>query len=656
MKIDDIKGVGPKIKEIFKEKGIVDIPSLLYTIPSSYLEFRLTGFSYTSDFNAEAILIDEVSIRKLQNKTKVSFSVMINNLKFEVVSFNTMYLKKILSIGSEVVLCGRYSNEYRAIIASKVFLKEDYKEGIVPEYRIEGISDLHMQKIMMEAINYYEPREMTISENYFHKYGFDTGRSLILSIHHPESTEEANKAIEALKYYELLSFCLKMALIRKNLSSLRKTPKKYDIKAVKDFISLSIHFDFTEDQKNAVNEIFKYLQSEVPLNMLLQGDTGSGKTIVSIVAAYAVYTAGYQSLLMVPTETLAYQHYKTFSSYLSMFGVNVSLLTASASGKERNKILNDLNNGDCDIVIGTHSLLSDEVKFKKLGFIICDEQHKFGVEQRKVIREKSENPDVLYMTATPIPRTLALTAFKDMNILTIRSMPKGRKKIITKIYDYKNYLKVLDFVKSEIEDHHQAYFVAPSIEDNEELSLNGVLKIKNDLEKYYSQFKIGLLHGRLSEDEKEKVLMSFLNHEIDILVSTSVIEVGIDAKAATVMVVIDADRFGLSQLHQLRGRVGRSEDSGYCFLMVKSVEKPEKLSILEETQDGFLISEQDLKDRGPGDFLGVSQSGLLKFRFADLEKDKDILQNAVKDADEIIQNDEKTVSFYQNHLYSDNFD
>lgn len=656
MKLHDIKGIGPKTEELLRNKGINDFASLIYTIPSSYTEYRLTPFSFDGNFNVEATVIDNVKLLKLKTATRVSFEALINGLTFNVVLFNQVYLKSALEIGSDIVIVGSYDSSFKAVLASRVFLKKDYKEGIVPEYNIDGITNPHFQKIILEALNYYDERNIVIPESYFSKYGFVSGKSLILAINSPKTMEEAAKAKEALKYYELLSFSIKMSLIRKSIEQEKKDPKHPDLSKVKDFISLSIPFELTADQKKAVNDIFSAFKSPSPLSMLLEGDVGSGKTIVAIISAYAVYTSGYQSLVMVPTEALANQHYQTFRNYLEKWDVKIALLTSSTSFKDRQEILNGLKDGSIDLVIGTHSLLSDEVIFKKLGFIVCDEQHKFGVDQRKKVREKGEHPDVLYMTATPIPRTLSLTLYGDMALESIHTLPSSRKKIITKIHTYKDYLKVLNFVKSEVDDGRQAYFVSPIIENDPDGTLTSVVKVQSDLAAYFKDKKIGLLHGKLKEEEKASVISSFMKGEIPILASTSVIEVGIDNPNASVMVVIDANQFGLAELHQLRGRVGRGSYEGYCFLMVNKMELGDKLQVLEESQDGFYISEEDLRQRGPGDFLGTDQSGIIRFRFADIFDDQKLLEAAMKDANELISTSKEVVSFYENHLYSDNFD
>ena len=655
MELKKINGIGPKVYNTLIEKGITDVKSLLYTFPNKYTVFKLTDFLYEGVMNVKAVVIDEPQMRKLSKNTVITFNCIINDLNYKVSVFNMVYLSKTLHIGKEIVIIGEYNKDYKEIVASKIVNLKDYKEGIYPEYGIEGIANANFNKIVMNALEYYEKKDELIPSSYYEKYGYKTGIELIKDIHNPKTEEDISNSINALKYYELLSFAIKLELMRLKQAELKKEPKNYDIERLKSFIYLGIHFELTSDQKKAVNDICRYLASSIPLNMLLEGDVGSGKTIVALITAYAVKTASYQTLMMVPTEALANQHYKTFKSYLDNFDTRIALLTSSTKQKERKEILESLKNGDIDIIIGTHSLISDEVIFKKLGYVICDEQHKFGVEQRKKIREKGNNPDVLYMTATPIPRTLALTFFNDMVLEPIKTIPSSRKSVKTFAHTYKDYLKVLDFVRSEISDGRQAYFVASCIEDDQESSYVSVIKMRDDLVKYYgNDIKIGLLHGKLTQDEKNQVLNDFMDGKIDILASTTVIEVGIDNPNASVMVIIDANKFGLSTLHQLRGRVGRGSYDGYSFLMVEKKEYLDRIRILEETQDGFLISEQDLKDRGPGDFLGTMQSGMMKFNYANIFRDTRILENARKDAKELI-NIKNIKEFYEKKLLSDNF-
>lgn len=652
MELKNIKGIGDKTLKILKSEGIDDIQSLLYLVPKNYIQYHLTDFDMLNEMNLKCIVSEAPEIQRLKKVIKVSFKVAYEGLIINAVAFNMTFLKNTLKVGDEIVLVGKYDQDFKSIQVTKVFKEREYKEGIIPEYNIEGINNSNYQKIVLEALKFYEPKNSLIPEEYYLKYGYKTGIELFKSIHSPLSIAEANKAIEALKYYELLSFSIRMSIIRSNIEKEVKVPKKPDLEKVKEFIK-SIPFELTQDQKNAVNTIFSDMKLNHPMSTLLEGDVGSGKTIIAIISIYAAITSGSQALVMAPTEVLSFQHFENFKSYFKDYNVRVECLTSSTKTKERETILKGLKNGDIDVIIGTHSLLNNEVVFKNLGFVVCDEQHKFGVEQRKIIREKGNNPDVLYMTATPIPRTLSLTLFNDMKLVSVKTMPKNRKSIITKIHTYKEYLKVLEFVESELKEGRQAYFVSPLIEDDSENS--NVLKVKSDLESYFKNYKIGLLHGKMTSEEKEDVINKFMNHEIDILSSTTVIEVGINNPNASIMVILDASSFGLSSLHQLRGRVGRGSDTGYCFLLVSKSEQIDKLKILEETQDGFLISEEDLRLRGPGDFLGVNQSGKLNFRFADFVKDKKILENAINDAKELIKN-YNVYTYYNSHLYSDKFD
>ena len=656
MNLKDLKGVGQKTYEILRSKGIKDIPSLLTYIPSSYKVYKLTPLVEGEIINVIGMLTSGVSVLKLKNAKKISFSMAVEGIIVQVVLFNQEYLKKTIDMGDEVVVIGKYDNKFRTITATKVIKRKDYKEGIFPDYNIDGINNPSFQRIVKEAVEYYKEKELVIPTSYFDKYGYLYGKRLLLAIHFPELDTDNIKALQSLKYYELVDYSIRMGIIRKNLSEVLKKPKDIDLDRLREFTNTITSFELTKDQKESVNEIYLKMKSNHPLNMLLEGDVGSGKTIVAIISCYMNYLANYQSLVIAPTEALAQQHFKTFSSYLSKFNVNVKLLTSSTKAKEREEILDGLKKGIIDIIIGTTSLLSDEVSFENLGFIVCDEQHKFGVNQRKIIREKGINPDVLYTTATPIPRTLSLTLFGDMDLKTIKTLPVGKKPIETKICSYREYVsKVLPFVEKEINEGRQAYFVSPLIDSSENSELTSVKKVESDLKTYFKSYNIGLLHGRLDPISKMNVINDFINKKIDILASTSVIEVGINNPNASVMVIIDAHNFGLSSIHQLRGRVGRGTDNGYCFLMISNSTEKDKLKILEETQDGFRISEEDLRQRGPGDFLGVNQSGSLKFRFADIFKDDEIFSNALADSKELIK-DDNIVEYYQNHLYNDNFD
>ncbi len=655
MELKDIKGIGNKTLEKLNTLGIRDLKSLLFTFPKSYDVFELGEFSYFDEFTVSAVVSDSVYLKKKGKITIISFKVMVDGIEYKVNGFNMQYLYKILKLNDEIIIKGKWDKEFKTINLIKLFKKDAFKEGITPIYNMGDINNPTISKIVRAALNEYNSKELIIPFSYYQKHGYKTGRELLELIHFPSSLEETVLAQECLKYQELLAFSIKLEIIRDKQERLRKTPKKCDVKKVKELIA-TIPFELTDDQKKAVNDIFGRFISDKPLNMLLEGDVGSGKTIVSLICSYACFTSNMQVLLMAPTESLAKQHYATYKKYLDNFGVNVSLLTSSTPKRERSEILEALKEGKLDIIIGTHSLLNDEVVFKNLGFIICDEQHKFGVDQRKKARDKGVNPDTLYMTATPIPRTLALTLFNDVELETIHTAPSNRKRTKTYCHTYKDYLKILDFVHEEKRNGRQAYFVAPSIEEDPESNIQSVTRIKADLETYYKgSMRIGLLHGKMSAEEKSDVLDMFMNKELDIIVSTTVIEVGIDNPNASIMVVIDATQFGLSTIHQLRGRVGRGEYQGYCFLLSESKEHLERLRILEETNDGFEISEYDMNERGTGDFLGKEQSGMIKFNFANIFKDNKILNFAREDAKELI-NDKKVRDYYESQLYSENFD
>lgn len=655
MRLTDINGIGPKVYESLRLKGIKDINSLLYLFPSNYNIYKLNGFSYFEPFNAKATILSKPISRKLKNNlSKITFEASISDIPLNVTCFNQNFLEKTLKPGDEVIICGEYQEEYKQVLMNKLFKEKDYKEGIYPDYNIDGVNNPLLSRIMRIALDDYKESDTIIPLSYYSKYSYKVGKPLLEQIHFPKTIDDINSSKNALKYHELLMFSLKLENIRLNQLELKKNPKNYDLNKIKELIN-DIPFELTDSQKEAVNSICIDFKKPNPMNALLEGDTGSGKTIVSIIASYAALTSGHQVALVAPTEVLANQHYKTFCDILKNTNTNISLLTSSTKPKERELIIESLKNGSIDIIIGTHSLFNDEIVFNNLGFVILDEQHKFGVNQRKILRTKGNNPDVLSMSATPIPRTLALTVFNDVELIRLNDMPKGRKKINTFAYTYKDYLKVLDFIKEEINDHKKAYFVASCIDEDIESSYVSVYRVKEDLLKYYKNFRIGLLHGKMDDTEKLDVINKYKNNELDILVSTTVIEVGIDDKESTVIVVLDANRFGLSTLHQLRGRVGRGNNDSYCFFMVEKKDDLNRLEIFKETNDGFKIAEYDLAERGPGDFTSDIQSGLLRFNYSNIFKDKDILKDALSDSKELIK-DPKIRLYINDLLKRDNFD
>ena len=427
------------------------------------------------------------------------------------------------------------------------------------------------------------------------------------------------------------------ALKRKNNNLNIGYEKDIDIIKINEFIN-GLPFELTTHQKEALNDIFKDLKSNKRMNRLLEGDVGSGKTIVALISMYALYLSGYQSALMVPTEVLANQHYENFKNLLEGYNIEIALLTGSTKKSEKNKIYDRLKSGKINMVIGTHAIIEDDIKYNNLGLVITDEQHRFGVNQRNNLRNKGNMPDVLYMSATPIPRTYALTIYGDMDISIINTMPSGRKKIITKVFDNSDIKKVLVKIKQELDLGHQIYIVSPLIEDSEE-EMEDTKKLEKKFKLAFKNYNIGVMHGKLSPKEKNKVMDDFVNKKIDILISTTVIEVGVDVKNATMIVIFDAYKFGLATLHQLRGRVGRNSEQSYCVLMTNR--ETERLNIMENVSDGFTLAEEDLKLRGSGDLFGIKQSGDMSFKLANIQKDYELLIKAKADSEEVLDNIDK---------------
>ncbi|MCR5307957.1 MAG: ATP-dependent DNA helicase RecG, partial [bacterium] len=477
-----------------------------------------------------------------------------------------------------------------------------------------------------------------LPHNVIDKYNIPTLYYMYRYIHNPKSVKEYELAYKRLKYEEFFDFELKLQYSRKENKKSFKRAKKWDVNVIRDFIK-TIPFELTDSQKEVVNEIYKDLKSNYPSNRLIEGDVGSGKTIVAALAIYAVALDNYEVCFMAPTEILAYQHYQTLSNIFKDTPLKIEILTSSIKGKKREELLNKIKSHEVDVIIGTHALFTEDIIYDNLGLVITDEQHRFGVKQRQALREKGFNPDVLYLTATPIPRTLAISVFGDMDLSVIKTMPKGRKEIKTKVVLESNLDACLNFIKDELDKGNQAYVISPLIEESKKLDLHDVFETSSMLENKFSNYSIKVLHGKMKQAEKDEIMTSFKNKEFQILVSTTVIEVGIDNPNATIMLIFNAERFGLSQLHQLRGRVGRGDKESYCFLVTNNSDV-ERLKIIENTLDGFKLSEADLRLRGPGDFFGERQSGLPNFKYGNLINDYYILEDAKEDAYNIIFNDD----------------
>jgi len=647
--ITALKGIGEETAESFAEMRIYTIRDLLEYFPYRYEDYSLkdlTEVQHDEKITVEGKVHSEPSLNYYgRKKSKLVFRLFVGAYLIKVVFFNQPYLRNKININETITVTGKWDAHRQTITANEMQIGHNTKATeFEPVYSLRGkVTTKGMRKFIHLAFQQYGRHiEESLPETFLKKYRLMGKRDALKIMHFPNSPEEVKQARRRFVYEEFLLFQLKMQALRKfEREHSPGIKQKYDLSKIMELIN-SLPFPLTNAQKKVVNEILADLKSPYHMNRLLQGDVGSGKTVVAAIGLYATVTAGYQGALMVPTEILAEQHAESLKNLLEPVNIRCELLTSSVKGKQRREILQNLKEGKVDILIGTHALIQDEVQFNKLGFVITDEQHRFGVEQRRILREKGENPDVLFMTATPIPRTLAITVFGEMDVSIIDEMPAGRKTIETYWAKPEMLERVLGFIEKELLKGHQAYVICPLIEESEKLDVQNAIDVHTTLSHFFqNRFKVGLMHGRLPSDEKESVMKAFSENMVQILVSTTVVEVGVNVPNATMMVIYDAERFGLSQLHQLRGRVGRGSDQSYCILLAspKSEVGQERMRIMTETNDGFVLSEKDLELRGPGDFFGKKQSGVPEFKVADMVHDYRALETARNDASMLISSE-----------------
>ncbi|MDD7347102.1 MAG: ATP-dependent DNA helicase RecG [Clostridiales bacterium] len=649
--VDSLKGIGKRKSEDLAKAGIYTFQDLIYYLPKSY-EDRRSPTPIASIFGEGRYFVaGKVKNKKFKymgRKSLLSFDVEDDGGGvLRVVFFNGIYVNNMIHQGDEYSFFGNVSyNGGRIQMVHPEFAlvgsRED-ERGILPVYgdigRVKGrqIRTLIRQ---IDSINPLGETEEWLCERVIDKANVCTTSYALRGIHFPREKKEILEGKYRLIFDELLTLETGLLLIRGKFGN-RKNGVSISSKHMDEYVKL-LPFSLTEDQKKVLREIAGDMESSSAMNRLIQGDVGSGKTAIAEVAMYMTAKEGYQSVFMAPTEILARQHYESIGSSFQNLGIRCGLLVSKQSKKLREGILNRLADGEIDVIIGTHALLGDGVKFNKLGLVITDEQHRFGVNQRQILTEKGLNPNVMVMTATPIPRTMAVVVYGDLDISVIKSMPRGRKKIITKIAKNKferesTYLKV----NEELKAGRQGYVISPLIEESDAIDANSALELYEEMSERFSDFNVALLHGRMTTDEKSKVMEAFYEGEVDLLVSTVVIEVGINVPNATVMVIENSERFGLAQLHQLRGRVGRGNFQSYCFLILNSESEisNQRAEIMEKTSDGFIIAEEDLKLRGPGDILGTRQHGLPNLRFAHLTKHVDVMQNSLMIAKDILEDD-----------------
>lgn len=641
--------IPPKKRELFLQMGIETSEDLLSYYPFRYEQLQCKPYDEwkTKDrIVIEARLITYPrSFRFKGSRTMTKFQVENEDDVFDIVIFNRPWASK-MELGQTLTIIGNYEGN-RKITAIQYNTKPLNEQlGIQPVYSLKyGLTQKNIHECITRC---YETVRNEIADDvpseYIRRYRLLHKRDALRMMHFPKSNEEVAQAIRTLKYEEFLKFHLAIQLIRKqNSESVLKEGKHFDFD---DVFRLANHLPFplTKDQVKAVNDILEDLQSQKIMYRLVQGDVGCGKTVVAGLAMYACCLAKKQAALLAPTEILAKQHYQSMKNLLKSTNLRIEVLYSALPTVIKKDILERLKNGEIDILVGTHSLIQPDVGFKQLGFVVADEQHRFGVEQRRKLIEKGDKVDFLLMTATPIPRTLANTLYGDMDITTIETMPAGRKEVKTVLVQENSFRHVLDEVVSKIEEGRQVYVVCSAIEESESINVRNVLTIYDNLKKAFKGIaKVGVLHGKMSSEEKEEIMREFDKNEIQILVSTTVIEVGVNVVNATLMIIYDAHRFGLSQLHQLRGRVQRGTEQGICYLLTDSQDENslERLRVLVNTNNGFEISAEDLRLRGPGDILGTRQSGLPAFLLGNLVEDTKIIETTKKDCLEILQHAEE---------------
>lgn len=627
MELEKLDKIGPKTAKTLNNLGIYSSEDLIRNYPYRFLIFAkrdINNPKYYDEFVSDGIVESMPTLNFFRGKmNRLTFRCNVQNKIVKVVIFNRAFLKPNIIIGKEVTIIGKYDPKKETIVATNIRLGNLNKVEIEPVYHLcKGITSKQMNAFIKKALSVVKENN-NIPKELISKYNLMSEDEAIRIIHNPKDEKSLKTALKTLKYEEIFTYMKNIKLLKiKNEVHKDVYKKEVSLNMVNDFIN-SLPFKLTSDQEKIVFKMLDEICGDTLMNRLLQGDVGSGKTIVAFIISYALYTGGYQTSFMAPTEVLARQHYKNACDLFKDTNFKVGLLTGKMTLKEKRKVYEKIEKNEIDMLIGTHALISDKVVWNNLGLVITDEQHRFGVNQRQTLKNKGLNVEVLMMSATPIPRTYALTIYGDTDTSSIKTKPSGRIPVITKVKKEDEIKDVLEGIYKALKNQNQVYVIAPMIEENDDSNYANVYDLKHKFNLAFKNYNVEVLHGKMTNEEKEKVMDEYAKGNIDILISTTVIEVGVDVKNATVMVIFDADRFGLSTLHQLRGRVGRNSLQSYCYLI--SDKDTKRLKIMEEENDGYKISEADFKLRGQGDLFGSRQSGALSFKLSDVRKDYDLL-------------------------------
>ena len=639
MELEKLDKIGPKTAKTLNNLGIYSSEDLIRNYPYRFLIFAkrdINNPKYYDEFVSDGIVESMPTLNFFRGKmNRLTFRCNVQNKIVKVVIFNRAFLKPNIIIGKEVTIIGKYDPKKETIVATNIRLGNLNKVEIEPVYHLcKGITSKQMNSFIKKALCVVKENN-NIPKELISKYNLMSEDEAIRIIHNPKDEKSLKTALKTLKYEEIFTYMKNIKLLKKKNEIHKDVYKKeISLNMVHDFIN-SLPFKLTIDQEKIVFKMLDEICGDTLMNRLLQGDVGSGKTIVAFIISYALYTGGYQTSFMAPTEVLARQHYKNACDLFKDTNFKVGLLTGKMTLKEKRKVYEKIEKNEIDMLIGTHALISDKVVWNNLGLVITDEQHRFGVNQRQTLKNKGLNVEVLMMSATPIPRTYALTIYGDTDTSSIKTKPSGRIPVITKVKKEDEIKDVLEGIYKALKNQNQVYVIAPMIEENDDSNYANVYDLKHKFNLAFKNYNVEVLHGKMTNEEKEKVMDEYAKGNIDILISTTVIEVGVDVKNATVMVIFDADRFGLSTLHQLRGRVGRNSLQSYCYLI--SDKDTKRLKIMEEENDGYKISEADFKLRGQGDLFGSRQSGALSFKLSDVRKDYDLLVKVRDDVNELVK-------------------